>query len=255
MGGVSTGTCRVTDAGTLEFAGEVSLENNGGFASVRAGTNSLDLSAYDEWVLRVRGDGKRYAFSVQTDYRIMAGAYYLDFQTEKEQWQEVRAPMRLLGARAFGQPLKGAPPLNVCDIRSLGFIISDKQAGPFRLEVDWIKVTKREVRDARPGQPAEHDKAQTVAALIRQAIARGVPLYNAGQPDACAAVYELTARCMVDLAAADLPAEVLELLRAGLVKAERAADAGARAWALRDAFDASLLILRRDNGPAEHSDG
>lgn len=86
---------------------------------------------------------------MQTDYRIMAGAYYLDFQTEKEQWQEVRAPMRLLEARAFGQPLKGAPPLNVRDIRSLGFIISDKQAGPFRLEVGWIKAAN--ARDATRG--------------------------------------------------------------------------------------------------------
>jgi hypothetical protein len=35
MGGVSDGRFKITDAGTLEFSGTLSLENNGGFASVR----------------------------------------------------------------------------------------------------------------------------------------------------------------------------------------------------------------------------
>jgi len=35
MGGVSQGRFRITDARTMEFSGNLSLENNGGFASVR----------------------------------------------------------------------------------------------------------------------------------------------------------------------------------------------------------------------------
>jgi len=153
MGGVSTSTSRVTDAGTLEFAGEVSLENNGGFASVRAGTDSLDLSAYDEWVLRVRGDGKRYAFSVQTDYRSWPVHTTWTSRPRKSNGRNCAPPLRLLEARAFASA-QGAPPLNVRDIRSLGS--SSRQAGrPFRLEVDWIKAAKREGRgraapDSRP---------------------------------------------------------------------------------------------------------
>ena len=34
MGGVSDGRFRITDRGTMEFLGTLSLENNGGFASV-----------------------------------------------------------------------------------------------------------------------------------------------------------------------------------------------------------------------------
>ncbi|MBM4058506.1 MAG: hypothetical protein FJ275_09770, partial [Planctomycetes bacterium] len=34
MGGVSDGRFRITDEGTLQFFGTLSLENNGGFASV-----------------------------------------------------------------------------------------------------------------------------------------------------------------------------------------------------------------------------
>ena len=35
MGGVSEGTFEITDRNTLAFVGTLSLENNGGFASVR----------------------------------------------------------------------------------------------------------------------------------------------------------------------------------------------------------------------------
>jgi monofunctional biosynthetic peptidoglycan transglycosylase len=253
MGGVSSGACRVTEAGTLEFSGEVSLENNGGFASVRAGTGSLDLSAYDELVVRVRGDGQRYALSVQTDHWIMAGAYYFDLQTRAGQWQEIRAPMRAFEARSFGRPFRGAPPLNARDIRALGFIISDKQAGPFRFEVDWIKAAKSREGKAPHGKPAEREKPQMAAALIQKAIGHGVPLFNAGQPEACAAIYEIAAHCIVDLSAADLPADFVETLRTGLAKAERTADPAARAWALRNAFDVGLRILAQDRREKEVS--
>lgn len=232
MGGVSRATCRATDAGTLKFAGEVSPQNSGSSASVRARTDTWDLSASDERGLRVRGDGKRYASSVQIDSQIMAGAHYLDFQTEKGQWQGVRPTTRILAGRAFGQRRGEAPTPNVRDVHLPGSIISNEQAGP-----------------------VDRDKARMVAALFRQAIARGVPRDNAGQPDACAAASELTARCKVDLPAADPPAETLDLLRAGLANAERSTNPVGRAWALREAFEASLPILRRDSGAAEHSDG
>jgi hypothetical protein len=33
------------------------------------------------------------------------------------------------------------PPLNPAKVSSVGFLISDKQAGPFRLEIGWIKAS------------------------------------------------------------------------------------------------------------------
>ncbi|HNQ22267.1 MAG TPA: CIA30 family protein [Phycisphaerae bacterium] len=247
MGGVSKGTCRVTDSGTLEFSGEVSLENNGGFASVRVGVDSLDLSAYDTMLMRVRGDGKRYALSVQTDYRIIAGAYYFDFQPEAGRWLEIRVPLQALTARSFGRPLPTAPELNSSDIRAFGFIISDKQAGPFRLEVDWIKAYRTNESEGRHQPPATRAKAKTAARLIQEAIGRGVPLFNAGQPASCAAVYEMTARCIVELSAPDLPSQVVATLRAGLAKAETTTDPAARAWLLRDALDVAIQALQQDD--------
>ena len=45
MGGLSRGSLRIVAAGVGIFEGEVSLENNGGFASVRATIGPRDLSA------------------------------------------------------------------------------------------------------------------------------------------------------------------------------------------------------------------
>jgi NADH dehydrogenase [ubiquinone] 1 alpha subcomplex assembly factor 1 len=37
--------------------------------------------------------------------------------------------------------LSGEPPLDPTKVTSVGFLISDKQEGPFQLEVAWIKAT------------------------------------------------------------------------------------------------------------------
>jgi len=148
MGGISRGGFRINDAGTLEFTGIVSLENNGGFASIRSRPGTYDLSGYDGLLVRVRGDGKRYACNIRTDFEIMAGSYQQRFETKKNEWQEVGLPFRDFVPTSFGQVMRDAPKLDTAKIRSLGFTISDKQAGPFRLEVDWISA------DEKPREPA-----------------------------------------------------------------------------------------------------
>ncbi len=57
MGGVSEGKFKITDKRTLEFFGTLSLENNGGFASVRTKAKKLGLGKGDTLVAKVKGDG------------------------------------------------------------------------------------------------------------------------------------------------------------------------------------------------------
>jgi hypothetical protein len=57
MGGVSEGRFRITPDKKLEFFGTLSLENNGGFASVRTKPTELNLKAGDAIVVRAKGDG------------------------------------------------------------------------------------------------------------------------------------------------------------------------------------------------------
>jgi len=65
MGGVSHSRLRHDAAGHAVFEGVVSLENSGGFASVRSRPLDLGVSGAANYTLEVRGDGKRYKLSVR----------------------------------------------------------------------------------------------------------------------------------------------------------------------------------------------
>ncbi|MEM6281256.1 MAG: CIA30 family protein, partial [Chloroflexota bacterium] len=64
MGGISEGAWYQEDDYAV-FEGNVSLENNGGFSSVRIGFRGVDISDYDGIALEVRGDGQQYAFGMR----------------------------------------------------------------------------------------------------------------------------------------------------------------------------------------------
>ena len=64
MGGVSRSRLTVANR-TGVFAGEVSLENSGGFASVRSRPESLPAAGATGFLVRVRGDGHRYKFTAR----------------------------------------------------------------------------------------------------------------------------------------------------------------------------------------------
>ena len=140
MGGVSKGGAKFPGNGTMLFEGTLSLENRGGFSSVRTVRKRVDLSAYDGLIARVRGDGRTYWLTVNTNVRIPAGSYRVVFRTEPGKWQVIRAPFSGFRATSFGRVLRSYIPLNRAKVESIGFLIADKKAGPFRLEVDWIKA-------------------------------------------------------------------------------------------------------------------
>ena len=145
MGGLSEGGPRVNASdGILVFAGNLSLENNGGFSSIRTMGESVDLSDYDGIELRFRGDGRKYSFTVATDFRIRAGSYRTKLPAAGDEWQTVRLPFSGFEATSFGRRLSRAPALNQKDVRSVGFILADKKAGPFQLEVDSISAFRRD---------------------------------------------------------------------------------------------------------------
>jgi NADH dehydrogenase [ubiquinone] 1 alpha subcomplex assembly factor 1 len=138
MGGRSRSTIRFA-AGHAVFSGVVSAENNGGFASVRAPTRSGVAAGADEFMLRVRGDGKRYQFRVRMDDRWDGPAYKQDFIAPAGAWQDVSLSLSAFEATFRGRPVPNAPRLEAGRIQQLGFLIAGKQLGPFALEVRWIK--------------------------------------------------------------------------------------------------------------------
>ena len=140
MGGVSRSGFRLTN-GVAVFQGEVSLENNGGFASVRSLPARHDLAGCDAFVIRVRGDGRSYKFTARTARSFDSAIYQTVFTTKKGEWEEHRLPLKQFVPTFRGRVLSGEPPLDPAKVTSVGFLISDKQEGPFQLEVAWIKAT------------------------------------------------------------------------------------------------------------------
>ena len=138
MGGRSASRAVVGADGTLLFVGEVSLDNNGGFASIRSAALQHDLSGAAGIVLRVRGDGKRYRLNLRTDSGFDGVQYQAAFTTLDGVWQEVRLGLAAFEPRFRGRLVPDAPVLDPARIRSFGLLISDRQAGPFKLEVDTI---------------------------------------------------------------------------------------------------------------------
>lgn len=140
MGGISTSEFQVLTNGCAVFSGMVRLENNGGFASVRSAPVREDLTGLTAFVLRVRGDGRRYKFSVRTGAGFDTPLYQSGFTTKPGVWEEHRLAFSDFVPTFRGRVLTDAPPLNPAKLTSVGFLISDKQAGPFRLEIAWIKA-------------------------------------------------------------------------------------------------------------------
>ena len=140
MGGISQGTFRITDQGTMEFFGSLSLENRGGFASVRCRPTELNLSEFETVAIRVRGDGRKYYCNLYVPSRRTAFSHRAAFQTKADQWQEIRIPLKDFRATWFGRTLPDAPPVDLSKVNSMGFILADKKVGPFKLEIDWIKA-------------------------------------------------------------------------------------------------------------------
>ena len=144
MGGVSDGRFKINEGKTLEFSGALSLENNGGFASVRSRPKKLGLETGDVLIARLQGDGRDYTLNLYVPRPLTAFSYRASFTTTAGEWIEVRFPLDKFVATSFGRIVPNAEPLNPSEITSVGFLLSDKQAGSFKLEVEWIKASKIE---------------------------------------------------------------------------------------------------------------
>jgi NADH dehydrogenase [ubiquinone] 1 alpha subcomplex assembly factor 1 len=144
MGGVSEGRFNITPEKTLEFFGTLSLENNGGFASVRSKPADLNIIAGDAIVVRVKGDGREYVLNLYTKSRRMAFSYRAPLPTKRGEWTEVSMPLAEFTPTAFGRRVQGMGPVQPDDITGLGFMLSDRKPGPFKLEVQSVGVSRAE---------------------------------------------------------------------------------------------------------------
>lgn len=63
-------------------------------------------------------------------------------ETRKNEWIEIKVPLDKFEATSFGRVVKDAGKVKPDEINSVGFLLGDKKAGPFKMEVEWIKVER-----------------------------------------------------------------------------------------------------------------
>ena len=139
MGGVSAGGFDV-EGGAGVFHGTLSLEHGGGFASVRRPVRLGALADSDGISLRVRGDGRHYQCRVGSDQLPDGASYATSFDTTAGEWLDVSLPWQAFDAVFRGRSVTDAPPLSPGRIHRIGFLLADRRAGPFQLEIAAIRA-------------------------------------------------------------------------------------------------------------------
>ncbi|MCY7314342.1 MAG: CIA30 family protein [Rubrivivax sp.] len=140
MGGVSRSELRHDQAGHAVFEGTVSLERNGGFASVRSSPGAHGKPGAVACAIEVRGHGRQFKLSLLTDDATDSPNYQCGFAPGGEGWQMIRLPLTAFSASFRGRGVPGAPPLDPARIRQLGLMIAARQAGPFAVDIRRISL-------------------------------------------------------------------------------------------------------------------
>ena len=140
MGGVSRSRLRTDPGGHAVFEGEVSLERNGGFASVRCTPGDRGLRGATLCVIEVRGSGQRFRLNLLTDDRFDSVNYQIGFQAPTQGWETQRLPLTDFRASFRGREVTNAPPLDPAAIRQVGLMIAERQTGPFMLAIRHISL-------------------------------------------------------------------------------------------------------------------
>ena len=137
MGGVSQSNLRVID-NVAYFEGELSLKNNGGFASVRRVGPVTLTSGNTPISIDVNGDGRSYQLRLRTDKGFDGVAYVATFSSISDTWQTLTFKEDDFTAQFRGRLVSRAPELSFSEVTQIGFMLADKQPGLFKLAIKNI---------------------------------------------------------------------------------------------------------------------
>lgn len=137
MGGRSSGSFMLTNENYAQFSGSVSLENNGGFSSVRHDMETLKVNPKSKLLLKLKGDGNPYQFRVKHN-RKEYYSYTIQFETTGD-WQTVEIELAELYPSFRGRQLD-LPNFNHTTLEELRFLIGNKKQQEFQLLLKSITV-------------------------------------------------------------------------------------------------------------------
>ena len=139
MGGRSEGGFDIS-LGVLIFSGNTNT-NGGGFSSIRTQPLKLDLSAYTGIRVKVKADGRRYTWGIQTDARWRGRRinYWADFDTMADETNVIDIPFMNFSPQFRGLKLDG-PELDTSQIAEFALYQYDKTDGPFALRLISVEA-------------------------------------------------------------------------------------------------------------------
>lgn len=135
MGGRSNSVIEINEQGHAVFSGTVSLDNNGGFASLRHVFQKLDMDSFQTIAIRLKGDGLRYQFRVNSS-RNERHSYAYFFDTSGS-WQWIEIPLSEMYPTWRGRRLD-YPNYPAETLEEIGILIGNNKPETFKLEIDKI---------------------------------------------------------------------------------------------------------------------
>lgn len=135
MGGKSNGKFMIDNDGNAVFSGDVSLENNGGFSSVRYQFNKINTTIDSKVTIRLKGDGKEYQFRIKNN-RNAYYSYITSFKTTGY-WENIIINLKDLYPSFRGQTMN-SPNFARDSFEEIVFLIGNKKNESFNLILDRI---------------------------------------------------------------------------------------------------------------------
>ena len=137
MGGRSDGHFEMDKRGFFVFYGHVSLENNGGFSSVRYHPGQKKVNKYSKISILLKGDGKIYQLRIKSD-KNERHSYIHEIKTSGE-WQTISIPFSGMHPSFRGRALD-IPSFPAQILEEVAFLISNNKEESFRLEIEKIII-------------------------------------------------------------------------------------------------------------------
>lgn len=137
MGGLSSSKAFVED-NKIIFGGNVSLENNGGFASLRSPVKDYNFEKYNGIEIMIKGDGKRYSISMKETSYFTGYFFTTSFETKKDKWMVIKISFDNFKLYYYGKETNPNKKIPLSNIKEVSLMIGNKQEGSFKAEIEYL---------------------------------------------------------------------------------------------------------------------
>ncbi len=144
MGGLSDGEAFLSKEAII-FEGKISLENNGGFSSLKSAFDEYDLSNYNHIEICYKSNDYQIGLTFETSYYWFQPYYKFLLKPTNGEWRTEKIKLSDFDQIRIGSKTGRKLKDSVKDqIVRIGFITSEKRAGDFYLEVDYLRFTEKD---------------------------------------------------------------------------------------------------------------